>query len=45
MALLAPAGVYLACAAVDLIRRYLLEAPLMKALNPAFERLDGWLER
>ncbi|MBO4299687.1 MAG: acyltransferase [Clostridia bacterium] len=45
LALLAPAGVYLACAAADLIRRYLLEAPLLKALNPAFDKLDGWLER
>ena len=45
MALLAPAGVYLACALVDTARRFLLEAPLVKRLNPAFERVDRWLER
>ncbi|MDO5328014.1 MAG: acyltransferase [Clostridia bacterium] len=44
-ALLAPLGIYLACAVVDLARKYLLEKPLGKWLAPLFAKLDGWLER
>ena len=44
-ALMGPFLVYLCCAAVDLVRRYALEKPLMKLLNPAFEKIDGWVSR
>ena len=44
-ALLAPAGIYLACAAIDLVRKHLLEKPLLKLLNPVFEKTDGWMGR
>lgn len=42
-ALFAPLILYLACAAVDILRKYLLEKPLKKLLNPTFERIDRWL--
>ena len=42
-ALLTPPILYVACAAVDILRKYLLERPLEKLLNPAFDRIDRWL--
>ena len=42
-ALIAPPIIYLACAAVDTLRRYALEQPLMKLMNPVFDRIDGWV--
>ena len=44
-ALLTPVLLYLAFAAVDLLRRFLLERPLLRALEPAFERIDRWIAR
>ena len=41
IALLIPPGLYLACAAVDCLRKHVLEEPAMKALTPAF----AWLDR
>ena len=44
-ALLAPPALYLALSLLDLLRKYALEKPLMKRMNPAFQKLDGWLEK
>ena len=43
--LLAPPIIYLSCALLDLVRKRLLEAPLMKRLNPVFEKIDGWINQ
>lgn len=43
LALLAPLGIYVACAMVDLLRKYLLERPLMRWLEKGCARVDGWL--
>lgn len=40
-ALLIPPGIYLACAGVDLARKYAVEKPLLRLLTPAFAWLDG----
>ena len=42
-ALLAPWLLYLALAAVDLLRQFLLEKPLLQLLDPLFARLDRWI--
>ena len=42
-ALFAPLILYVSCAAVDILRKYLLERPLEKLLNPTFEKTDRWL--
>ena len=39
-ALLIPPGLYLACAAVDLLRKFALERPLLHLLDPAFRWID-----
>lgn len=44
-ALLLPIVIYLACAAADTARRLLLERPLMKALSPLTDRIDGWITK
>ena len=40
-ALLAPPAIYLTCAAADILRKYLLEKPLVKLLNPAFQKIQS----
>ena len=44
-ALLAPLIIYLVFAGVDLIRKYALEKPLMRWLDPLWDRVDRWLTR
>jgi len=44
-ALLLPAGLYLACVLIDLLRKYLLERPILKWISPLTDKLDGWLEK
>ena len=44
-ALLYPAGIYLACAGIDLLRRRFLERPALRLLAPLTERIDGWLAK
>lgn len=44
-ALLAPPAIYLCCAAIDCVRKYVLEKPLLKALDPVFREFDGWLAK
>ena len=43
--LLAPLCIYLACAAIDLLRKYALEKPLLRLANPIFQKLDSWIGR
>ena len=43
-ALLAPIVIYLACAVIDIVRKYLLERPLMKLLDPVFQKIDQYLQ-
>ncbi len=44
-ALLAPVVIYLTCAVIDMLRKYLLEKPLMKLLDPVFEKIDAYLQK
>ena len=44
-ALLAPLAIYLCCAVIDIARKYLLEKPLIRMLNPVFEKIDSWIAR
>ncbi|MBE5783173.1 MAG: acyltransferase [Clostridiales bacterium] len=43
LALLAPLGIYMVCALVDLLRKNLLEGPLMRWLEKGCARIDQWL--
>ncbi|MBR3108752.1 MAG: acyltransferase [Clostridia bacterium] len=43
-ALLVPPVIYLVCSAMDTARKYLLEKPLMKLLDPMFEKIDQYLQ-
>ena len=43
-ALLAPLVIYLGCSVVDILRKYLLEKPLMRLLDPVFETIDQYLQ-
>lgn len=42
-ALLIPPALYLSCAAIDIIRKYVLEKPLFRFIGPPLDRLDRWL--
>jgi len=44
-ALLLPAGLYLACAGIDWLRRRYLEGPLLKKLTPLTDRIDRWMAK
>ena len=44
-ALLYPAGIYLICAGIDLLRRRFLERPALRLLAPLTERIDSWLAK
>lgn len=43
VALPTPPALYLVLAAVDTLRKYALEKPLPKWMEPMLDRIDGWL--
>ena len=44
-ALIVPPLIYLVCALIDIVCKYLLEKPLMKLLDPVFEKIDAYLQK